>query len=592
MNISTKSYQSLLPFMVVEAISSQNLSFNQSSVRMMDKGWAWLVSGRKLLVWKFNDAKTTTMMKTRRSTMSPCFELQLPQSDLIHKAELVNVFFLPQNLNTSTRIITVPAAVAISPEGTIRFWSNIANERPNELVVSDLQGQEFCTLAALSNTEYLIGTTTGSVFLLVLDTTSSDPNSVINCSSLEAPSGLLSGISRRMTNLFFGPMASDTNTTEARRPLVAVVRPQNESEASIERTFFVMSSSFKLRQWSRTCEGVQSQNRLVREWDLLKNIHRKLTSLLRIPESQTLNIWPVDCITTKNKELLILVVTLDTSHDNTINYATCVFNPFQASDRIGKTTVLQSHSWQYTNESEEQLLSLRFLERCANSPLCFMYDRKFLFLAQVDRDILDAVDYANQDDSILGAGFIDGQAVLFTQRDGLICVLPVVSDRSMIDPGNDTTIYQPDSSRMSNDTRELSTRLENSRHQSMSSRVEPMLVELDEEADDNRENDKPAMPTQPKEKADKDASMSSSMRKTNLDNSTLNKSVDQSTRRKADETQEFLRDNKEFEWVQQIDSKCYGQASETLARIAEEAETLKDRKETLLALSKLAKLAE
>lgn len=549
---------------------------------MMDRGWAWLVIGRKLLIWKYKDDKKTTV-RTRRM-LSPCFELQLPQSDLIHKADLVNVFFIPRDPNTSQRIINVPAAVAISPEGTIRFWSNVTNERPNESVVSEVQGQEFCTLASLSPLEYLLGTTTGLIYQVNLDVNAADLKNVIVCSALTAPAGLLSGISRRMTNLFFGPMSAEISP-ETRRPLIACMRPATENESGVDRTFFVLTSSLKLRQWSRTSDGSVSQNQLVREWDLQKNLQRKLASTLKIQDVQYLNYWPVDMITTK-RELLILIVTLDTSRGNTINYATCVFNPFQVADKIGKTTILRSHTWQYSNESEEQLLSLRFLERHANSPLCFMFDRKFLFLAQVDRDILDAVDYANQDDGILGAGFIDGHAIVFTQRDGFVCVAPVISDRSRIDAGNETTMYH-ETSRL-NDTRlEQSSRLDSSHQQS--TRVEPMLVEINDDDEPSQENRAVRSSNLQRHRVDKDQSDAN---KTGLDASMMNKSHDQSNKRKNDDVGEFMRDNKEFEWVEQIDSKQFGLASQTLAKLAEESEVMKDRKETLLALSKLARLAE
>lgn len=579
MNIATKSYESLLPFLVVEAISSQN--FDSMSVRLMDKGWAWLVSGRKLIIWKFKESKQVTMTRTRSRALSPNFELQLPQSDLKHRAELIHVFFMPQNPNISLRAITLPAALAISPEGTIRFWSNIAHERFTETSAVDMQGQEFCALVPLSPLEYLLATTSGSIFLLVIDITSSDSKGMIVCTTLTTPSGLLSGISRRMTNLFFGPMPADVSS-DSRRPLITVPESSDRTQTS-DKQFFVLSSSLKLRHWSRTGEGVNSQNQLVREWDLQRNVHSKLVSSLSVPESQTLSFWPVDIISTKTKELLILLVTLDTSRDNLINYATCRFNPYQAGDTIAKLTILKSHSWNYTNESEEQLLALRFLERQINSALCFFYDRKFLFLARTDCDILDAVDFANQDDGILGAGSMDGQAILFTQRDGLICVNPVVSDRTQIETGNETTVRFE--SRLSTSNANISQHSRLDAHQ-RSNRVEPMLVELEE---DDEENDVPRTPVQPRSRIDRDQSM---IDKANLDNSNLNKSSDQSTKRKGNDVNEFIKKNKEFEWVQHIDAKRYGAASGLLAKLADDCEILKDRRDTLLALSKLAKLAE
>lgn len=562
MNITTKSYESLLPFLVVEAITSQNSSFQAMSVRMMDRGWAWLVSGRKLLVWKFKESKSQNMTTRARRTLSPCFELQLPQSDLIHKAELTNVFFMPQNPNTSLRAITVPAALSVSPEGIIRFWSSIANERFTESSVVDMQGQEFCTLCSLSPLEYLLGTTTGSVYLLTIDATSNDQRGIIVCSSLAAPSGILSGISRRMTNLFFGPIAPDANS-ESRRPLIAVARMSEKlGDTQVgDRTFFVLSSSFKLRQWARTNEGANSQNQLIREWDLHKNIDKKLSSALCVNDYQQLEFWPVDMVSTRSKELLMLVVSLDVSRNNTINYATIVFNPYQAGDRLSKTTILRSHSWPYTNESEEQLLALRFVERCVNSPLCFMYDRKFLFLVQVDQDIIDAIDYGNQDDGILGAGFVDDQPLLFTQRDGLINSAAVRSHK------------EDDNEDGNNQTRNCLNSTLNSTRPFVSETIhEDTQMTTDAVETSELRNQSQSEPVE---------------RQKDVSAKPLNQSNKENSAGEVDFTS-----SKEFEWIQHIDNKRYGLASEVLARLAEESELLKDRRDTLLALSKLARIAE
>lgn len=561
MNIVAKPYESLLPFLVAEAISHKP-SFNAMSVRMMDKGWAWLVNGRKLLIWKFKESSSTTMTRARRM-LSPCFELQLPQSDIVHKAELIDVFFMPQNPNTSIRAITVPAALTISPEGTIRLWSNIANERYTETSVTELQGQEFCTLSSLSTLEYLLGTTTGSVFLLSIDINSHDSRGLIVCSALAAPSGLLSGISRRMTTLFFGPLMSDISA-DIRRPLITVPKYSQSTidrTGSTDRIFFVLSSSMKLRHWSRTNQGVNSTNQLVREWDLQKSVHSELASKLGSNDAESISFWPVDMITTKSKDLFILIVTLDSASSNVINYATCLFNPYQASESITNLTILRSHSYHYTNETEEQLLALRFLERRLSSPYCFMYDRKFLFLIQADQDILDAVDYGNQDDGILGTGIVDNQAIIFTQRDGLTYVTPVPSNKSRADLMNETSIQL--------DLPANSIR-QNTSYQPASSRSEPMQVEPD--ADEDLEN---------RQTGDADQSCRSNDR-----------SRTEPPKRRPDELVEFLRENKEFEWIQLIESKQYRAASELLSKLAQESDKLADRRETLLALSKLALLAE
>lgn len=589
MNIITKSYESLLPFLVVEAISAHGNTFRSMSVRMIDKGWAWLVCGRKLLIWKFKESKTLNAVKTRRM-LSPCFELQLPQSDLAHKAELIQVFFMPQNPNASLRAITVPAALVISPEGTIRFWSNIANERFTESQpVVDMQGQEFCTFASLSPLEYLLGTTTGSVYILNIDINAHEPKSMLICSALNTPSGLLSGFGRRVTNLFFGQMATDVGA-DTRRPLIAVPKYSQstiDKTGSTDRPFFVMSSTFKLRQWTRTNEGPRSTNNLLREWDLQRSVYIKLAADLGLSESgNNLNFWPIDMVTTKSKELLILIVTLDTVRDNAIYYATCSFNPYQASDSLSNLTVLRSHSWNYSNESEDQLLALRFLERRPTSSLCFMYDRKFLFLVQTDQDILDAIDYGNQDDGILGAGVIENHPILFTQRDGLIYVVPVASNRSRL---NETSLQlEPPLPSSSNSMLQRSRREDTIRdHSIASTRIDPMIVEIDvEEEVEESQHDKSSKINQSARGVENDQSIANT-----TNQSINNRSVDSSAKR-SDDVNEMLKENREFEWVRQIEMREYNLASETLAKLAVESELLKDRKETLLALSKLAKLAE
>ena len=551
MNISTKSYESLLPFLVVEATASQTSSLQSMSVLLMDKGWAWLVCGRRLLVWKFKESKSQTITTRSRRTLSPSFELQLPQADLKHKAELINVFFLPQNPNTSMRTITIPAALSVSPEGIIRFWSSVANERFTELTVADIQGQEFCTLENLSPTEYLLGTTTGSVYLLKIDMETNDARGPILCSPLTSQSGLLSGIGRRVTNLFFGPMASDAKS-EFRKPLFAV--------NPTDKTFFILGSAFKLRQWCRTNDGSTTSSQLVREWDLHKKLQKKLSTVLGVSNPEGLQIWPVDMISTRSKELLILVSTLDTTRGNTVNYATVVFNPYQAGDRISKTTVMRSHSWQYTNGCEEQLFALRFVERCASSPVCFLYDRKFLFLAQVDVDILDAIDYANQDDGILGAGFVDKQVMLFTLRDGLVSC--TATKRQQDDE-------QEDNNRVGNSTMN-STR--------------PFCSETIHE--DSQMTTLDATETSEKEQSRVEHNERS------RDTASASRPLNQSSKENKPNEEADLMASKEFEWIQHLDNKRYGLASSSLAKLAEDSKLLHDRKETLLALSKLAKICE
>ena len=56
-------------------------------MQVSERGWAWLVSGRRLLVWRY--AQAGSEAASRRLAL--CRELTLPPSDLAHRAELVQV---------------------------------------------------------------------------------------------------------------------------------------------------------------------------------------------------------------------------------------------------------------------------------------------------------------------------------------------------------------------------------------------------------------------------------------------------------------------------------------------------------------------
>lgn len=80
------------------------------SARISQLGFAWLVCGRRLLIWQYQQEYNNVGTPSKRQVLSgQCFELQLPQSDLAHRAELVSVFLLSGSF--------IPSCIAVSPEG-------------------------------------------------------------------------------------------------------------------------------------------------------------------------------------------------------------------------------------------------------------------------------------------------------------------------------------------------------------------------------------------------------------------------------------------------------------------------------------------
>jgi len=81
-----------LPVLVTEALTFVDRN-TTVSVNVSADGWAWLVYGRKLLVWQCK--ANIHDPKQRRTFKTQCRELLLPQSDLAHKANCIAVWVSP-----------------------------------------------------------------------------------------------------------------------------------------------------------------------------------------------------------------------------------------------------------------------------------------------------------------------------------------------------------------------------------------------------------------------------------------------------------------------------------------------------------------
>ena len=167
---------------------------SEVSVRISPNGWAWLVHGRRLVVWRY--------VKGNSRIGANCRELTLPPSDLAHDAKLVNVFSANEN--------QTPSCIAVSPEGTVRYWPSIAHQGSSQETSADLQGQECCLLTDIQPVGSVLATTTATVVLVQRPETAAanGGSHVLTCRLLKAPQGILGGIGRRVSSLLWGGISS------------------------------------------------------------------------------------------------------------------------------------------------------------------------------------------------------------------------------------------------------------------------------------------------------------------------------------------------------------------------------------------------
>ena len=96
----------------------------------------------------------------------------------------------------------MPSCIAVSPEGTVRYWPSIAHEGTSVEDNADLQGQECDSLTNIAPIGCVLATTTSTI-LLVQPHITGGRHSIV-CHTLKTPQGWLGGIGRRVSSLIFG----------------------------------------------------------------------------------------------------------------------------------------------------------------------------------------------------------------------------------------------------------------------------------------------------------------------------------------------------------------------------------------------------
>ncbi|KAF1394575.1 hypothetical protein PFLUV_G00002470 [Perca fluviatilis] len=194
LNYDVQTFGSSLPVKVMEALTMADVE-DQISVKVNESGWAWMVCGERLIIWK--------ICQTAVAKLSVCKELQLPSSEYNYAADLVAVSSAAPLETAAVQSISV---LAVSVEGTARLWPSLAHE--GNYTETDVDLGDLCN--------FVVAVRGGSFVL------SSEKNRLLRASvdssgklqhrALQQGQGVLSGIGRRVSTLFgiLSQPASDT----------------------------------------------------------------------------------------------------------------------------------------------------------------------------------------------------------------------------------------------------------------------------------------------------------------------------------------------------------------------------------------------
>ncbi|KAI1896989.1 hypothetical protein AGOR_G00100590 [Albula goreensis] len=194
-NFDVQTFGSSLPVKVMEALTMAEAD-EQISVKVEETGWAWMVCGETLIVWKIG--------QTAVAKLSVCKELQLPPSEYTYCADLIA---LSSQSSVETAPVQCISVMAVSPEGTVRHWPSLAHEGSYSETVADL-GENLCNfLTAVKGNTFIISSYKNQLLRLVADSSGR-----IQQRPMQQGQGVLSGIGRRVSSLF-GILAPPTDVT-------------------------------------------------------------------------------------------------------------------------------------------------------------------------------------------------------------------------------------------------------------------------------------------------------------------------------------------------------------------------------------------
>nr|XP_015217906.1 PREDICTED: nuclear pore complex protein Nup133 [Lepisosteus oculatus] len=141
-NFDLQGFGSSLPVKVMEALTMAEEE-EEISTRVDQSGWAWLVCGESLIIWKIG--------QTAVAKLSVCKELQLPPSDFAGSADLVALSCQGSGEGAPVQAIAV---MAVTREGTVRYWPSLVHEGTYTETVADLGGNlcSFLTAVKVAST--------------------------------------------------------------------------------------------------------------------------------------------------------------------------------------------------------------------------------------------------------------------------------------------------------------------------------------------------------------------------------------------------------------------------------------------------------
>ncbi|XP_041642286.1 nuclear pore complex protein Nup133 [Cheilinus undulatus] len=395
-NYDVQTFGSSLPVKVMEALTMADAD-DQISVKVDESGWAWMVCGERLIIWK--------ICQTAVAKLSVCKELQLPSSEYNYTAEQVAVASAAPLETAAVQSISV---LAVAAEGTARLWPSMSQE--GNYTETDVDLGDLCNfVVAVRGGSFVLSSVKNRLMRASVDSSGK-----LQYRALQQGQGMLSGIGRRVSSLF-GILSPPTNDT-----LHSVLWVGGAS------SLYTLTSS-SLSKW----ELDDSYEHQILSWDAQKALTESIADAIWGSESnyeemkEGVNVTYLD-MKLSQAGLVVLAAAWHPSDTPCLAYF-CLITLQDSGAAISDqfTVEVTKHSAPF--QSEEALQATRLVLPRSPGTTAFLYNEELVFACWTgtSRGGLpdEKISFNSAGDGVRGGGCCANLPVFFSLNSGLVAVV-------------------------------------------------------------------------------------------------------------------------------------------------------------------------
>lgn len=396
------------------------------SINYSPNGWAWLVHGRRLLIWQYREshskgitgvtASGDSFATPRRALASQCRQLTLPHCDIGHKATLITVFIADGHQMAS--------CLAVSPAGDVRYWPSIAHDGSSIDECNILEGQEFEEMIGLSNGNYLLVTTTCSLVQLQIQLHGG--RQTILSRLVKPPSSLFGGIGKKFALIIIGIHSGQERENK-------LIKISSEKVSAHEWHITILADKW-IQRWAFSPSGTHERF-LCEDADIIRKIRdffvQKLWNGSR--DSNEVELWTLDMQST-DRGVVILAAACYLQRTPQVYYAMLTF-VFEGDGMMLKESTMLKYKGFYNRERESDVTNFKFI---ANRAMAYVYNDKSIYPVMFDKNAgstansessspteeVEKIEFNIQEDGILAGNCFQNTALFFSKIHGMVVVTP------------------------------------------------------------------------------------------------------------------------------------------------------------------------